>query len=102
MSERRITVLMNLYIKYHHKVLYQKVKPKKLTTVFFALLNSHFTTKYLTTYLLRMPFSWGITPLIAACKQKTEKTFKETEKCSGVEWSGVENTVKENKYTLKI
>ena len=49
-----------------------------------------------------MPFSWGITPLIAACKQKTEKTFKETEKCSGVECSGMENTIKENKYTLKI
>ena len=78
-------------------MLYEKVKKKINHYLFFAL-NSH----HLITYLCRMPFSWGITPLIAACKQKTEKTFKETEKCSGVECNGMENTIKENKYTSKI
>lgn len=97
MSERRTTVSITLNSK--DQMLYEKVKQKINHCLFFAL-NSH----HLITYLCRMPFSWGITPLIAACKQKTEKTFKETEKCSGGggECKGVENIIKKNKYTLKF
>lgn len=48
-----------------------------------------------------MPFSWGITPLIAACKQKQRRHLRKQKMLrGGVE--GVENTIKENKYTLKI
>lgn len=49
-----------------------------------------------------MPFSWGITPLIAACKQKNREGHlkkKKKEKYSGM--GGVENIVQGNKCTLK-
>lgn len=63
---------MSFYTK--DQKLYQKVK-KINNCLFFAWLNSHPTIKQLITYLCRMPFSWGITPLIAACKQKTKKAI---------------------------
>jgi hypothetical protein len=44
-----------------------------------------------------MPFSCGITPLIAACNEKNKREFNKI----GNLTSGLNNTIRGNKYTLK-